>query len=183
VQLQTGEATQDIEEMVVLFCKFLGSSIPEGYPINVAMTKFGAVLIEFCREKPTGPLHDVIDCMRNVLDMCSAGRHQVPFALAYALSVRFCVPHSDGNYGEAMAILGGVVASYPHGDGPSSYWEEVSPQSLCSSDQLRILRRGNFSLSYVSQLFSAEFVSSCIHPGHGRARGAALDNISWVARI
>jgi CHAT domain-containing protein len=105
VRLDTVDGTQNINEMVVLCRELLTSeSKTTDFPICAFKSLDQAVDTEFNRRRPIQSLDEVIECLRDAVEVCPPGSY-VLFALANQLCTRFTGTHSNVDYEEATALL------------------------------------------------------------------------------
>ena len=129
VRLGVKNGTQNIKEMVVLCNELLSLSKCAVVPTAAFSHLREAANIEFNRGLPIEMLGEVIECLRDAGKVDSPGSydawHEVMYALAYTLGIRFFKTHSKEDYGEATAVLERILKP---GGCPDSY--RVVPSSL-----------------------------------------------------
>ncbi len=121
VELEIGNAPQDIEEMAVLCRELLNSEV---YPMEAIMPFSGAVITEFDKENTSEPSQDVIDVLRDAT-IRQPDQHLVFFALARCLCTRFQMTLSMDDYKEVMPMLDKIIASRPPGGGLDTMQEKA----------------------------------------------------------
>ena len=109
VRFGAGNGTQNIKDMVVLCNELLSSSESAVIPTAAFSYLREAANIEFNRGLPTEMLDEVIECLRDTGKMHPPSSydswHEVTYALAYTLGIRFIKTHSNEDYEEATAVL------------------------------------------------------------------------------
>ena len=129
VRLSAENGAQNIKEMVALCNELLSLSKFAVIPTATFSYLREAANIEFNRGLPTEVLGEVIGCLRDAVKMQSPGSydawHEVMYALAYTLGIRFIKTHSKGDYEEATAVLESILEP---GGCPGSF--RVVPSSL-----------------------------------------------------
>ena len=152
-RLNLGDVDKDIEEMADLCGELLNSQtiIPTGHTIaDFALAVAGHIQDLFGGRVPS---EKVLGCLRKAI-IRFPDLHEVSFALAKSLLVRFNSSTSDDDYKEGMAMLDNVIDFRGWGDRASPYQEmalscaalfakvhfdafgkpehlEISPPSLC----------------------------------------------------
>ncbi|KAI9444038.1 CHAT domain-containing protein [Lactarius indigo] len=106
VQLEAGDGTRNIEEMVVLYRELLVSSdistdFPD-YTFNSLERAFNATSD---RGLPIPLLDEAIECLRDAVKVCPPDSYNVKYALASMLCTRFATTQSNDDYEEATALL------------------------------------------------------------------------------
>jgi tetratricopeptide (TPR) repeat protein len=104
VTLDAGDGTQNINEMVVL-CRELLTSKSTDIPVGAFKSLDQAVDAKFNLGLPIQLLDEVIECLRDAVEVCPLGSHDVLYALANQLLIRFFGTHSNVDYEEATALL------------------------------------------------------------------------------
>ena len=126
VQLNAGNGTQDLKEMVVLCNELCSSNESEDVPTAVFEYLHEAVThVELNRGFPTEILDELIECFRDAVKVCPSGSHGVIYSLAYTLGIRFIQTHSKEDYEEATVLLERILEP---GGCPDSF--RVMPSSL-----------------------------------------------------
>ena len=127
VKANVGDPVEDINEMVIL-CREFASDTPPGYPTSSLQVLTGAVLDGYYRGKQIQGLYQAIECLREALETCPPGSHQVrlSFDLANLLAVRFLIDHVDNSYEEAKVLLEPLTASPSPGYPACSYRHRAS---------------------------------------------------------
>ena len=112
VKEQVGDALEDIKE-IVAFCRGLASGISPVYMTNSLQALTRAALDAYSRGKQLKVIDQAIECLREALESCSPGSHQVKvsFDLSNLLAVRFLVHHGNEYYEEAKLLLDPLTAS------------------------------------------------------------------------
>jgi hypothetical protein len=125
VQLEAGDGTQNIEEMVVLCRELLTSTSSARFP-NVVVTFLTlAVDAEFFRGRVQS-VDQVIECLRDATKMCPRDSHDVFFTLARILCTRFTETHSNDDYEEATALLERILDPDQPGECPDQMRDRAS---------------------------------------------------------
>jgi hypothetical protein len=118
VELEIGDAMQDIEEMTVLCRDLLNPDISEDYPMEAILPFSGAVITEFDKKNAREPSQDVIELLRTAT-IAQPDLNFVSFALARCLGTRFQIHFAIDDFEEVMPILDRIVASHsPNGLSP-----------------------------------------------------------------
>jgi CHAT domain-containing protein len=119
VRLDAVDGTRNIKEMVVL-CRELLTSKSTDFPIGVFKSLDQAVDAEFNRGRPIQLLDEVIECLRDAVEVCPRGYHDILYALANQLYIRSTVTHSNVDYAEATALLERILDPNKPGECPES---------------------------------------------------------------
>jgi tetratricopeptide (TPR) repeat protein len=127
VGLGAGNTTQDINEMVVL-CTELLYSRPSTATLAVAFSYLTeATEIESNRGLTTEIMDEVIECLRDAVKAyppdSHGAWHQVMYALAKTLELRFRITHSKNDCEEADALLERILEP---GGCPDSFRDQAS---------------------------------------------------------
>ena len=129
VRLGDGNGTQNIKAMVALCNELLSSSESAAIPTAAFNHLREAVNVESRRGLPTEILGEVIECLRDAGKVHPPGSfdgwHEVMYALAYTLRIRFIKTNSKEDREEATAVLGRILEP---GGCPDSF--RVVPSSL-----------------------------------------------------
>ncbi|KAI9462886.1 CHAT domain-containing protein [Lactarius psammicola] len=104
VQLEAGDATRNIEEMVVLCRELLTSGNSTDFFAAAFPLLKDIVDAEVNRGLPIQSLDQVIEFLRGAVQMCPPGSHLILIALADTLRTRFMKTHSNDDHDEAMAL-------------------------------------------------------------------------------
>ncbi|KAN0134178.1 hypothetical protein V8E53_007950 [Lactarius tabidus] len=125
VILDSGNGARDIKEMVLLCNEILlsGKSAADDTVAFLYLSK--AASEEFNRGLPTEMLDEVIECLRDAVNVCPPGSYKVIYNLAWILGMRFLKTPSNEVYEEANALLERILEP---GGCPDSF--RVSPSSL-----------------------------------------------------
>ena len=120
-KLNLGDVDQDIEEMADLCGELLNSqtTIPTGHIANFALAVCGRIQDLFVGRVPS---ENVLGCLRKAI-IRFPDLHEVSFALAKSLLVRFNTAPSEDDYKEGMAMLDKVINFRGWGDRASPYPE------------------------------------------------------------
>ena len=105
VELDAGDVTQNIKEMVVLCRELLASNMSTDFPIGAFLSFDMAIQTAFDRGLSTQLLDDAIECLRDAVRVCPPGSHSVLLALARRLFTRFITTYSSDDYEESTEIL------------------------------------------------------------------------------
>jgi hypothetical protein len=131
VRLGTRNETQDVNEMVVLCLELLSSRQSAAILVEAFNSLTEAVRIELNRGPTTQMIDEVIECLRGAVKVYSPDSqdawHEVMFALAYTLQLRFMRTHSKKDCEEAEALLEKILAP---GGCPDSFRDEASTLSV-----------------------------------------------------
>jgi CHAT domain-containing protein/tetratricopeptide (TPR) repeat protein len=119
VRLDAVDGTQNIKEMVVL-CRELLTSKSTDFAISASKSLNQAVDAEFNRGRPIQLLDEVIECLRDAVEVCPLGSHDVLYALANQLFIRFFGTPSNVDYEEATALLERIIDPNQPGECPES---------------------------------------------------------------
>ncbi|KAI9444066.1 hypothetical protein H4582DRAFT_2071663 [Lactarius indigo] len=125
VNLETGDGTQDVNEMVDLCREFLGSNISADFPVVAFVSLGGAVVDEYDRGQSIPSLDKVIECLRDAARLCPPPSHFVLGTLASTLFIRFRETHSNEDYEEATALLDKIIDPNQPGECPDSVRDQV----------------------------------------------------------
>ncbi|KAH9047466.1 CHAT domain-containing protein [Lactarius deliciosus] len=131
VELETGDGTRNIEEMLVLCRELLTFDLSADFPVGAFESLKQAVNAEFVRERPISLLDEVVECLRDAVKVCPPGSYEVMFALADQLSTRFFKTRSDDDYEEATVLLERILDPNLPGECPDSM--RGSASSLASA--------------------------------------------------
>ena len=124
VELEIGDAIQDIEEMAVLCRDLLNPDISEDYPMQAIMPFSGAVITEFDKKNTEGPSQEVIEVLRKAM-IAQPDLDLVSFALARCLCTRFQMTFLIDDYEEVMPMLDRIIASHSPGDGLNTFQDKA----------------------------------------------------------
>ncbi|KAN0134125.1 CHAT domain containing protein [Lactarius tabidus] len=162
VKLGAGNGTQDVKKMVVLCNELLSSSSVELIPTTAFINLGVAARVESNRGLPTEMLDEVIECLRDAVNVCPPGSHKVMYALADTLYNRFVKTLSKEDYEEADTLLERILEP---GGCPDSF--RVKPLSLAITlvhGRSVLLREPEYSEVAISRL-RAEFSSPSLNEG------------------
>ncbi|KAI0248471.1 CHAT domain-containing protein [Lactifluus subvellereus] len=106
----------------------------QGHYIDV-IDILGSLAIAASGESWGEPLDQVIEYMREAIEMCPSGSHRASTTLARTLSVRFVRTYSIGDLQEAIVLLDKVIASQPLGDEQNPDKRDPLACSLTTIDQ------------------------------------------------
>jgi tetratricopeptide (TPR) repeat protein len=120
VELEAGDGTPNIKEMVVLCRELLTSNVSADFPIGTFQFLDQAVNVEYNRGRPIRLLDQVIECLRDAVKVCPPDSYDLSIALANQLYNRFTDTHSNGDYEEATALLEGILDPNQPGECPDS---------------------------------------------------------------
>ncbi|KAI0248460.1 CHAT domain-containing protein [Lactifluus subvellereus] len=108
VKLEAGSRTHSAEEILVLCRELLALNISGGHLVNVIVI-LGSLAVAASRENWEEPLDQVIEYMREAIEMCSSESYMAYAValttLAQTLTLRFTRKYSIGDLQEAIAIL------------------------------------------------------------------------------
>ena len=125
VEVEPGDGTQEIKEMVALSRELLISTSPAGFPNAVFTSLNEAVEAEFFRGH-VQLVNQVIEFLRDAAKMYSPDSHHVFFALARALCTRFVVTHSNSDYEEATTLLEWTLDPNQRGECPDPMRRDIA---------------------------------------------------------
>ncbi|KAI0283882.1 CHAT domain-containing protein [Russula brevipes] len=112
IQLDSGCALRNVEEMSALSRKLLASNVPE-LPLDSALAiEYWARNVTYAVELSNRPSKQVFECLRAARTRLP-DLHAVSFALSFSLFCRFDVTKSSDDYEDAMAALDKIIASSP----------------------------------------------------------------------
>ena len=120
VELDAGDMTQNVKEMVVLCRELLPSNMSAEFPRDAFMSFDQAAHAAFNRGLPIQMLDEVIGCLRDAVKVCPPGLYDVWFALAMRVFTRFITTHSNDDYEEATALLERILDPNQPGGCPDS---------------------------------------------------------------
>jgi tetratricopeptide (TPR) repeat protein len=131
VRLGAGNGTQDINEMVVLCIELLSSRQSAAILAEAFSYLREAAEIELNRGLTTEMIDDVIECLREAVKAYPPGSydawHQVVYALAFTLHLRFLKTHSKKDCEEADALLEKILEP---GGCPDAFRDEAFKLSV-----------------------------------------------------
>ena len=120
VQLNVGNGTQGIKEMVVLCNELFSSNNSEDVPTAAFWYLHRAVAhVESNRDFHTEVLDELIECLRGAVKVCMSASHYVMLELAKTLNTRFMQTHSKEDYEEATVLVERILEP---GGCPDSFW-------------------------------------------------------------
>ena len=121
VELDLGDADQDIEEMADLCDELLNSDISIGF-VAIPIADFARAINVHLKDHLEWRIRSekVRDCLRKAISR-TPGLHEVTMLLAQSLCDRFVFAPSDGDYKGAMVILDAVLTFRGSGNEPSSH--------------------------------------------------------------
>ena len=152
VCFDSGDATRNIKEMLVLFRELLTIDLSAGFPEDICPHLTAAVLAESHRGR-VQPLDQVIECLRDAAKMCSPDSHCVILALAAALGTRFGETHLNDDYEEAMALLERILDPNRPGECPDSIRDQASSlAAVLASARSTIFKNPAYSEASISRL-------------------------------
>ncbi|KAI0246403.1 CHAT domain-containing protein [Lactifluus subvellereus] len=134
VELEVGNTTHSTE-MLVLCRELLTLDSPGGHLVD-AIVILKNLAVAASGESWEEPLDQVIEYMREAIEMCPSGSHSASTALAQTLTIRFMQTHSTGDLHEAIVLADRVIASQPLGDGQN----KDKLDALFLSAELSVLR-------------------------------------------
>ncbi|KAI9462895.1 CHAT domain-containing protein [Lactarius psammicola] len=164
-ELEAGDGTRNIEEMVVLCRELLTSNISADFLVGAFKPLHDAVNAEFIRGRSIQSLDEVIECQREVVRMCSQGSHPGSIALASSLLIRFVETHSNDDYEDAIALLETILDPSQPGECPDSIRGLASLlATMLAFARSAIFQNPEYSEMAISRL-RAELSSSFIDEG------------------
>jgi CHAT domain-containing protein len=127
VELDEGDGTRNIEEMLVLCRELLDSKLSAGIPFDTFLSLNMVAHIEYNRGRAQSLDRD-IECLRDAAKVFrpDSARGLLFFGLARILWARFWETYSHGDYEEAMALLEMVLCPNQPGGFPDSLRDEAS---------------------------------------------------------
>jgi CHAT domain-containing protein len=153
VELEAGDRTRNIKEMVVLCRELLTFNMSADFLVVAFESLNEAAGIEFSRGRSIQLLDEVIECLRDGVKVCPPGSYSVLFALANRLSTRFMETHSMDDYEEATALLEGILNPNQPGDCPDSIRALASPlATVLAIARSTIFRNPEYSEMALSRL-------------------------------
>jgi hypothetical protein len=133
VELEAGSATQNIGEMVILCRELLTSDISGDHLAGSIVSLRDAVL-----SAPTitlgKTLDQVVEYMKEAIEMCPPGCQRASIQLAETLSVRFIQDKSIEIFQEAMVLFDDIIPLKETGGIQTGFLHYSGPQSLLISD-------------------------------------------------
>ena len=120
VEVGDGDGTQNIKEMVFLCRELLTSGFSASFPEAAFVSLRAAADAEVDRGLPIELLDEVVECLRDAVEVCPPNSYRVVISLAGQLYTRFGTTHSLGDYEEAMALLDNILDPNRPGDCPDS---------------------------------------------------------------
>ena len=135
VELEIGDAMQDIEEMTVLCRELLNPDISEDYPMEAILPFSGSVITEFDKKNAREPSQEVIEVLRRAT-IAQPDLNFVSFALARCLGTRFQLTFAIDDFEEAMPILDKIVASHS----PGNVMSPLQDQAIRMIGSLSLIR-------------------------------------------
>ncbi|KAH9020653.1 CHAT domain-containing protein [Lactarius pseudohatsudake] len=156
VQLEVGDGTQDMNEMVDLCREFLGPNISADFPVAAFMALGDAVIGKSVLGRSIHLSDKVVECLRDAARLCPPGSESHPgvlLALALAFWTRFRGTHSNEDYEEGTALLDRILDPNQPGECPDS----VRDQALCLAggfafDRSVIFKNPEYSEITISRL-------------------------------
>ncbi|KAH9164561.1 CHAT domain-containing protein [Lactarius sanguifluus] len=123
VNLEAGDGTQDVNEMMGLCREFLGPNISADFPAAAFKPLGWAVMEEWNRGRSVQSLDKVVECLRDAARLCPPGSesHHVLEALAVTFLIRFMGTHSNEDYEEGTALLERILDPNQPGECPDSF--------------------------------------------------------------
>jgi CHAT domain-containing protein/tetratricopeptide (TPR) repeat protein len=104
---------------MVVLCRELLTSKSTDFPVST-FTCLNLTATEFNRGRPIQLLDEVIECLRDAVEVCPPGSYGVLFVLALQLFTRFTGTHSNVDYEEATALLERILDPNQPGECPES---------------------------------------------------------------
>ena len=128
IQVETGDGdgTRNIKEMVVLCHELLASNISADRLSTAFRSLNRAAKEEFFRGLPIELLDEVIECLRDAVNMCSLESYHVFIALVEQLRARTFKTCSLDDYEEATVLLENILDPNRPGECPDSIRDLVS---------------------------------------------------------
>jgi tetratricopeptide (TPR) repeat protein len=130
VDLEAGDGTPNIKEMVELCRELLTSNISADFPIGAFQFLDQALIAETIRGRPIRLLDQVIECLRDAVKVCPPDSYHLSIALANQLYHRFTETHSTDDYEEATALLERILDPNQSGECPDSTRDLASSLAL-----------------------------------------------------
>ncbi|KAH9014874.1 CHAT domain-containing protein [Lactarius pseudohatsudake] len=124
VDLEAGDSTQDVNEMMDLCREFLGPNIVSVDFLVAAFFPLGEVVLgEWARGRSVQSLDKVVECLQDAARLCPPGSesHPVLLALVVTFWTRFLGTHSNEDYEEGTALLERILDPNQPGECPDSY--------------------------------------------------------------
>ncbi|KAH8980396.1 CHAT domain-containing protein [Lactarius hatsudake] len=178
VNLEAGDGTQNVNEMIDLCYESISPNVSADFPDAIDFMSLAvAVTTEYTRGRSVQSLDKVIECLRDATRLCLPDSHLVLAALAFTLYIRFLETRSNGDYGEATALLESILDPNQHGECPDSFPEIRDVASLCigvfAFARSAILQNPEYSevtISHLRTLLSSSLGSSSVSFVDRRAR-------------
>ena len=109
VKLKVKHGTQNVEEMVVLCRELLPSKQSTDFPADAFMFLSDAAVATSTRRRSVQFLNEVIECLRDAVEVRPPDSDRVLLGLANVLSSRACATHSNDHFEDAMALLERII--------------------------------------------------------------------------
>ena len=162
IELDAGDMTRNIKEMVVLCRELLASNISADFPEGAFLSFEKIAEAASDRGIPIELLDEVIECLRDVVEVCTPGLHSVLLILAQLLFIRHLVTHSNDDYEEITALLEKIL----HSDQPGGCLDSLRDHAISLSAVLAFSRSTVFenpeysevTISHLRTLVSTPFV-------------------------
>ncbi|KAH9019567.1 hypothetical protein EDB83DRAFT_2679516 [Lactarius deliciosus] len=140
VKSGTGDATRNIGEIAIFCRELLTSNISTDFPVAAFTALDQAALAEFVRQRPIPLQDEVIECLRDAVNVCPPGSYEFLFALANQHSIRFFESRSNDDYEDATTLWERILGPSQHGKCPDSIRLVVSSWVTI----LAIIRSANY---------------------------------------
>jgi len=165
VELDPGDADQDIEDMAELCDELLNSESDISTDSLMLLVKDFARAVDahFREAKWQTPSDKAIGCLRNACLRLLYPDH-ISFVLARSLLFRFNLTFSDDDFKEGMAILDRILAPFATKDRPSLF-QEPALKLAATFDSLQFFARGG-----------PEHLEQAIHHIHALLDVASLED-------
>ena len=109
VKLKARDGPQKIEEMVALYRELLPSKISTDFPADAFMFLSDAAAAKSIRGRSIQLLNNVIECLRDAVEVCPPGLHRILLGFANVLCTRAHETRSKDDFEDAMALLERII--------------------------------------------------------------------------
>jgi hypothetical protein len=152
VELDAGDATRNIKEMVVLCRELLTSNLSADFPDGTFLI-LNLAINAASRRGQDELLDTVIEFLRHAAEMPPSDSHPVLFALARALRTRFAKSHFIEDYEEAIVLLDRIMDPSQPGGCPDSIRNSASLfATMLAMDRSSIFENPEYSEVTISRL-------------------------------
>ncbi|KAI9462889.1 CHAT domain-containing protein [Lactarius psammicola] len=120
VEPDAGDGARNIKEIVVLCRELLTSDISADLLVGAFISLSQAVDAEYNQGRSIELIDEVIECLRDAVNVCPPSSHDVLIALVGKLCIRYMDTHSNDDYEEATALLEMILDPNQPGGCPES---------------------------------------------------------------